>query len=83
MRRAPAAKGFVMCMNNRKFGLLALSVTGQLLPVKVLRSAAGCYLGTVAPSGEPVSRESEVYFCSAHEAEKHLAQGDWVQKRSP
>lgn len=72
-----------MEIENRKFGLLALAFTGQLLPLKVLRSAAGYYLGTVAPSGEPFSRESERYFDTANKAQRALARGDWGQKRRP
>lgn len=72
-----------MVIDGRRFGLLAGTVTGQLLPLKVLGSAAGFYLGTVAPGGEPCSRESECYFVSAREAEGALVCGEWMQKRQP
>lgn len=70
-----------MVIDNRKFGLLAGTFAGQMLPLKVLRSAAGWYLGTVAPSGEPFSRESEGYYGTANEAERALVGGNWDQRR--
>lgn len=73
----------VIMIDGRKFGLLAYQVSGQLLPVQVLRSAAGYYLGTALPSGEPVSRESECYFYSAREAQRALSRGVWDQRPRP
>lgn len=70
-----------MVIDSRKFGLLAFTFAGQMLPLKVLRSAAGWYLGTVGPSGEPFSRESEGYYVTANEAQSALVRGNWKQKR--
>jgi hypothetical protein len=42
-------------------GALALAWTGKRLPLQVLRSAAGHYIGTQDDEG-PVSRESVEYF---------------------
>ena len=47
------------------FGLLALAYVGKRLPLQVLRSAAGHYIGTFDDG--PASRESVEYFPS-HEA---------------
>jgi hypothetical protein len=55
--------------------------TGEVLPIKVLRSGAGYYLGTSSKNGEPYSRESEEYWRSGKDAEKTLARGEWSARR--
>ena len=61
-------------------GLLAAHV-GKRLPLRVLRSAAGHYLGTYDDG--PVSRESVEYF-PTHEAARHaLDTGTWTQRQHP
>ncbi|MAY27023.1 MAG: hypothetical protein CMK02_12100 [Polycyclovorans sp.] len=63
-------------------GLLALAYVGKSLPLQVLRSAAGHYIGTFDDDG-PVSRESVEYFPS-HEAARHaLETGAWTQRQYP
>jgi hypothetical protein len=63
-------------------GLLALTYVGKRLPLQVLRSAAGHYIGTFDDDG-PVSRESVEYFPS-HEAARHaLETGAWTQRQYP
>ena len=63
-------------------GALALTWTGKRLPLQVLRSAAGHYIGTQDDEG-PVSRESVEYFPS-HEAARHaLETGAWTQRQYP
>ena len=63
-------------------GLLALAYVGKRLPLQVLRSAAGHYIGTFDDDG-PVSRESVEYFPS-HEAARHaLETGAWTQRQYP
>ena len=58
-------------------GLLAL----KRLPLQVLRSAAGHYIGTF--DDVPASRESVEYFPS-HEAARHaLETGTWTQRPCP
>ncbi len=52
-------------------GYLALAYTGKRLPLQVLRSAAGHYIGTADEDG-PVSRESVEYFRSQHAADHAL-----------
>lgn len=62
-------------------GLLALTYVGKSLPLQVLRSAAGHYIGTFDDG--PVSRESVEYFPS-HEAASHaLETGAWTQRQYP
>ena len=61
-------------------GLLAAHA-GKRLPLQVLRSAAGLYLGTYDDG--PVSRESVEYF-PTHEAARHaLETGAWTQRQHP
>jgi len=62
-------------------GLLALAYVGKRLPLQVLRSAAGHYIGTFDDG--PASRESVEYFPS-HEAACHaLETGAWTQRPCP
>ncbi len=53
-------------------GYLALTYEDLRLPLQILKSAAGYYLGT-AHEGEPVSRESHEYFVSHEAATRALA----------
>ncbi|WP_238897530.1 hypothetical protein [Achromobacter xylosoxidans] len=64
------------------FGQLALSHTGKVLPLQVLPSAAGHYIGTRDSQG-PVSRESREYFRSQRAAERALERGGWSQLAMP
>ena len=63
-------------------GYLALAYTGKRLPLHVLHSAAGHYIGTADEDG-PVSRESVEYFRSQYAAEHALATGRWQQRIHP
>ena len=64
------------------------SVRGQLawryceiaLPVQVLKSGNGFYLGTADNQG-PCSRESEEYWPDSQSAEAALASGQWTQRQ--
>ncbi|EAN6189180.1 hypothetical protein KZK20_002347 [Salmonella enterica] len=60
-------------------GLLAAKFAGLSLPLQVLRSGAGFYIGTANEMG-PVSRESVEYFATAELAERALEQGSWSQR---
>jgi len=61
--------------------LLALAYVGKRLPLQVLRSAAGHYIGTFDDG--PASRESIEYFPS-HEAARHaLETSAWTQRPCP
>lgn len=68
-------------MSQSKFGLLAAQA-GFYLPVTVLKSAAGFYLGTADEEG-PCSRESLEYFQTRERAEQALATGQWTQRNHP
>lgn len=71
---SPAASG--------RSGALALAYTGKRLPLQVLRSAAGHYIGTHDDEG-PVSRESVEYFPSHEVAQRALATHAWTQRSNP
>jgi hypothetical protein len=60
-------------------GQLAKEYTGKRLPLQVLRSAAGYYLGTADDEG-PCSRESVEYWPAEGLAQSALAQGHWTQR---
>nr|WP_080380740.1 hypothetical protein [Burkholderia pseudomallei] len=64
------------------YGILAWRYTGKRLPLRVLHSVAGYYLGTADDEG-PVSRESVEHFPSRHAAEDALANTCWNQRCTP
>lgn len=66
-------------MLDKPVGHLAYRDLGFQLPVTVLRSGAGYYLGTLNDEG-PVSRESEEYFTTHEQALQALASGSWTQR---
>jgi hypothetical protein len=68
--------------NNVKTGRLAKECCGLTLPLEVLKSNAGFYIGT-SDSGYTVSRESHEYFWSHTEAVHALASGEWTQRETP
>lgn len=51
------------------------------LPVQVLESAVGFYLGTLHPVQGPFSRESSEYWPTRSLAESALETGDWTQRQ--
>ena len=63
-------------MSHQQYGRLALKFCQVSLPLQVLKSNAGFYIGTRDDEG-PVSRESDCYFASREEAEQALASDDW------
>lgn len=63
-------------------GVLALATCGLRLPLQVLKSAAGYYIGTADEEG-PVSRESVEYFRTPSDASTALANSTWTQRPSP
>ncbi|WP_187650903.1 hypothetical protein [Xenorhabdus indica] len=62
-----------------KIGVLAAKLAGQNLPLRVLRSRIGYYIGTINEEG-PVSRESIEYFKSETIASNALKRGNWTQR---
>lgn len=67
-----------MTNNSLKTGKLAREVCGKRLPLQVLQSAAGFYVGTFDDEG-PCSRESEEYFRSKVLAQAALDTGKFTQ----
>lgn len=64
-------------------GYLAVKFCGLSLPLSVLRSGAGYYIGTGSDEIGPVSRESAEYFPNRNAAEAALKAGYWTQKQTP
>ena len=65
-------------MSPMRIGRLAANA-GYRLPLEVLQSAAGFYLGTADQEG-PVSRESVEYFPCREAAAQALETGQWNQR---
>ena len=65
-------------------GKLAFEHMGVRLPLEVMQSPRGFYLGTNNEMG-PVSRESAEYWFSADEAQGALEAGEcaWTQRDHP
>lgn len=59
-------------------GMLA-AVSGFHLPLQVLMSGRGYYIGTANNEG-PVSRESEEYFRTRGSAVRALENSTWTQR---
>ncbi|MBE8597348.1 hypothetical protein [Xenorhabdus sp. BG5] len=68
-------------MNVAPIGFLALQYCHKQLPLTVLQTRAGFYIGTTE-GGVPCSRESMEYFASREQAEFALKQGRWTQRQS-
>lgn len=64
-------------------GVLALTYCGVRLPLQVLESARGFYIGTAREDGGPCSRESVEYFSTAQVAQNALDNKLWTQKPEP
>ena len=56
------------------------AAAGERLPVQVLKSAAGFYIGTTTADGFPFTRESTEYWASDVDAGKALEDGSWTQR---
>ncbi|MJZ42591.1 hypothetical protein DS487_17140 [Salmonella enterica subsp. enterica] len=69
----------MLTSSSSSTGLLAAKFAGLSLPLRVLRSGTGFYIGTANEMG-PVSRESVEYFATAELAERALRQGTWSQR---
>ena len=65
-----------------EYGLLAEQYCDVHLPLQVLRSGAGYYIGTFDGEG-PCSRESIGYWPTYEQADKALRDREWVQKPNP
>jgi hypothetical protein len=67
---------------TKQCGYLAQCCCATKLPLRVLRSRAGFYIGTADAAG-PVSRESEEYFGTRAAAVQALRAGRWTQRHQP
>ena len=73
-----------MAENTRKqFGQLAAVWGKRLLPLEILKSPAGFYLGTLDTDGSPYSRESIEYWPTRAGAARAMTTGGWTQKPEP
>jgi hypothetical protein len=70
-------------LDYRKFGRLAYVHCGKRLPLLVLNTRAGWYIGTASDEEGPCSRESQEYYPSFEEAQAALDQDTWTQKQTP
>ena len=68
-------------LNSNIKGQLAAKA-GHELPVRVLSSNRGYYIGTFSETSGPVSRESQ-YFDKRIDAENALRNQNWIQRRHP
>ncbi|VAW65869.1 FIG00973668: hypothetical protein [hydrothermal vent metagenome] len=66
-----------MSCHNQPKGVLA-KICGYDLPLQVLKSNAGFYIGTADDEG-PVSRESTEYYATHEIANNKLNTKDWIQ----
>lgn len=79
----PPAEGMLEAFSPvPQMGRLAKEYCGVDLPLQVLRSGAGYYLGTIDEHG-PCSRESREYFPTQDAAESALSTGCWTQREHP
>lgn len=62
-------------------GKLSKQILGLDLPVKILRSNAGFYIGT-HDGVEPISRESVEYWPTEQLAATALDNGTWTQRQA-
>lgn len=63
-------------------GFLALKYCGKNLPLQVLQSTRGFYIGTT-DEGLPCSRESVQYWSKREDAASALESGMWTQMMAP
>lgn len=78
---SPQAKAVNSIVPNM-VGELAKHFCGKELPLQVMSSRSGFYIGTCDDDG-PVSRESAEYFRDEAAADAALSSGSWVQKLTP
>jgi hypothetical protein len=77
-----ASRNFALLAQDIPHGHLAFEGMGLRLPLTVMRSARGFYLGTFDNAG-PVSRESAEYWPTEDRAEDAMATGEWTQRDHP
>lgn len=62
---------------SNDYGVIKKSVNG--IPLTVLKSARGFYIGTCDEQQGPLSRESNEYWTLEDEADHALESGQWTQ----
>lgn len=72
----------LLMLDYKKQGYLAYHYCGASLPLEILESRAGFYIGT-QQDGLPFSRESSTYFSSYAAASHALKTKRWSQKEEP
>lgn len=77
-------------MSDVKLSIINTSVKGILaarfgydLPIRVLSSRAGYYIGTFSETHGPVSKESVEYYPTQRLAEEAFRKGIWTQRKHP
>lgn len=71
-------------MSIQTTGHLAMTYCGKSLPLQILHSRAGHYIGTFDDEAcAPCSRESLEYFPTKEKAQQALETGSWTQKVTP
>jgi len=68
--------------NKCATGSLAAEFCNKRLPLEVLQSQAGFYIGT-SDECMPFSRESVEYFKTRENADGALKSGEWTQRDTP
>ncbi|MDK9702487.1 MAG: hypothetical protein OEL20_05055 [Sulfuritalea sp.] len=63
-------------------GILALRMD-VLLPLQVIQSAGGFYIGTASPTDGPLTRESREQWRTREQAIEAFESGDWTQRHAP
>ena len=58
-------------------------LNGTIRPLEVLKSRAGWYIGAKGDSGEPIARDSMLFYSSFYEARAVLTGCSWTQRRTP
>lgn len=70
-------------MKVKRIGKVALAYGKVERPLRVCRSAARYYLGTLNWDGSPCSRESKESWATKKEADEALEHGGWTQREHP
>ncbi len=68
---------------RQRMGELARDWCNKRLPLQILRSNAGFYIGTFDPESGPCSRESVEYFPTEIKAQAALDEDSWTQRETP
>ncbi len=62
---------------------LCKTILGIDVPLVVLRSAAGYFIGAEDENGSPLSRDSAEYYRTHEEATRALEEGSFTQRLEP